>query len=179
MEMRKIVVPEGMIKAAIGRFRFLVPEGEHHWRQNECDRQCKLCGAIDCSSAGDYSCPGVPLSQVGLTLEPALRWLSENPQSLIDDVQLAEINKEWWAKSEEERNGTHFYRWALNEMVRRMFLAPVEEIPEAIRDLLWADPRYPDGTWYTPIDESKPYTDQTLHHNKSILEAFRRGKESR
>jgi hypothetical protein len=62
------------------------------------------------------------------------------------------------------------------EWQRRCFLAPEPEVPEDVKELLWADARCPDGIFYFPVDDRKPYTSETLHHNKQIIEAYRRGK---
>lgn len=92
-----------------------------------------------------------------VTLEAALRWLYDELDSLervpYDNVM------------------AHQYNSCIAD-VRRMFLAPEPEVPEEIADILWGE-----------FDDPPTATSVTLHarklHNKSIIEAFRRGKESK
>lgn len=90
-------------------------------------------------------------------LEAALRWLSENP-IVPTDKQLEDIAS--FASAP-----THFgvSIW-FQQWQRRMFLAPESKIPEEVKDLLW---------------ESSARLDRGFHWNDAILEAYRRGQNSK
>jgi hypothetical protein len=124
---KKIVVPEGMLKAAIASHNDAVLKGN------------------------------TPL--VRDALEAALRWLAENPIVPTTEQVLA-VRR---ACGETHTALTEKAKPLFAEWQRRMFLAPEPEVPEEIKDLL------------DPLD---PYPYKSVH-NPQVLEAYRRGKESR
>jgi hypothetical protein len=87
-----------------------------------------------------------------VALEAAIGWL---------DGKLTEFDQP--GAFDQYRNG---YNAAIR-CVRRMFLAPEPEVPEAIKDLMWSQPLYKcDTEFYEAIPNA----------NASVLEAYRRGK---
>lgn len=148
MSDRKINVPEGMLKSALGAV----------------------------NNKRTVHCPACDLNDLGLILEAALLWQREN---LIEPT---EGQIELFLRGQGITD-TGYYFSTLRSFglyfQRCLYDAPETDVPEEVRELLWADPRYPDGIWYLPVDESKPYTSETLHHNKQVLEAYRRGQQDR
>jgi len=125
MNEKKIVVPEGMMRAA-------VESVVHCW------------GRIPRST--DYSSKQVTLAKSAL--EAALCWLSENPPEITTPMR---------DKAREHCDG-HAYP-EFRYMFKVAFVAPEPEIPEEIEDL------------YKEFD--------SLKWKKTILEAYRRGKEEK
>jgi hypothetical protein len=94
---------------------------------------------------------------VPVILEAALRWFDE------ELIELSVNHKDW---HREESSG---YRLALTD-VRRMFLAPDEdEIPKEIKDLQWQE-----VGWSLQFDK-----EAQAQHNQQIIEAYRRGQQSK
>lgn len=63
--------------------------------------------------------------------------------------------------------------WYATEWQRRMFLAPEQEVPEALKDLLIEDENYvPPQT----VDTSKGMWLRTF--NQIVIEAYRRGQKN-
>src|SRR5665213_1406029 len=132
MSEKKYAVPEGMLQAA-----YQASKG-HDWIPNphdptHSDNQCRQCGAIDCSSAGEIVCPRShsEKSLLLLTLEAAIRWQAENPQVPSAD----------WALARFESRDLHgrpewTIRGAATDWLREMYLATELEVPEAVKDLL-------------------------------------------
>ena len=89
-------------------------------------------------------------------LEAAFRWLSENPivptHDQIDEMQIA---------CDLPAFAHHGFERICEEWQRRMFLAPIPEVLEAIRDL------------YENNGPNSP------RWKAAILEAYRRGQESK
>ena len=111
MSEKKIVVPEGMIRAV----------------EDRCGDLCKYGGK---SQSVRF------VSQTAV--EAALRWLSENPilptaeqlYSTIGKLPVAMCDIVWTERD----------RALIAEWQRRMFLAPEPEVPEEIKDLWQAQP---------------------------------------
>jgi hypothetical protein len=87
-------------------------------------------------------------------LEAFIRWQSENPP---------EITNEMKKRADKYSDGHPWpeYRYAFTVA----YLSPEPEVPEAVKDLLW-ERLENDGR-------------DVKDHNKYVLEAFRRGKESK
>jgi hypothetical protein len=145
---KKIVVPEGMLKAA---WHAQLPADNPTWEWDEGDEmQRKFYRRI---------------------FEAALRWLAENPIPTTTNSMCAlvrycrnkyspQIWESWteWARSEV----------LLVEWQRRMFLAPEPEIPEEVKDLL------ANTEQFTGI----PLTIARAQYNSDIIEAFHRGQKA-
>jgi hypothetical protein len=137
MRQRKIVVPEGMLKVAVAaawsHIGFSHPQASIRV-QKEIEESFRV------------------------SLEAALRWLSENP-IVPTDAQL-----ELFLTAQGLPN-TGTFRSALSLFAgyfqRRMFLAPEPEVPEEIEDLLW------------------PKGHVGINHDQLIVEAYRRGQARR
>lgn len=128
---RRVVVPEGMLKAAYKAWSDEIREG--------------------------YSLPHA--------LELALKWLSENPiVPTIEDVGDIIAGQSF----------SNYGRAAMHvavEWQRRCFLAPVDEVPEEVKDLIQPIPVSGAGAdpWKRlPIDVT----------NERIIEAFKRGQRT-
>jgi hypothetical protein len=104
-------------------------------------------------SSLDAGLPIGPSTEIGIILESALRWLSENPIVPTDD-QVAEMRNEFVPVHPHWKN-------IVSEWQRRMFLAT--EVPEEIEDLLV------NGFVQSGKDS----------YNNAIFEAFRRGQKSK
>jgi hypothetical protein len=87
---------------------------------------------------------GYDAQTVNIGVEAALRWMDEELQKLKETVSHKQAKPE-------------AYKAAIQD-VRRMFLAPEPEVPEAIQDLWDASP--------------------TPDTKRRTIEAYRRGKES-
>jgi len=116
------LVPEGMHRACLERMRKFKDGNEHRWVDNPSapgtDRKCIDCGAIDCSSSGDYECTGFPSSDVQLILEEALRWEDDNfPKPRRLDNEPAGIREAYQMGYDDTI-----------EDLRRMYIAPEPEI---------------------------------------------------
>ncbi len=125
VERKKIVVPAGMMQAAL---KAAGPDTPNYIRAN-------------------------------VVLEAALEWLSEHP--IVPTDEQVEAMREGYNNSPCEM----FARFTPGEWQRRMFLAPPAEILP-LGDLLWDNNGYAAGHVMT-------------RHREEILEAYRRGKESR
>lgn len=101
-------------------------------------------------------------NQMHSALEAALRWLSENPIAPNDE----QVGRMWCAKNKLPFEGTDWVRWGASEWQRRMFLAPEPEVPEAVKNLLWDE---------EVCDAASP----RWKINEQIIEAYRRGQQSR
>lgn len=104
--------------------------------------------------------------QTSKILEAALRWLAENP---IAPTPEQHMDISGMVRSQVEHDDlTMWHFWA--EWQRRMFLAPEPEIPEAVKDLLC-----------DPVNAGRGFRfgDMADKVNDSILEAYRRGRESK
>jgi len=145
---KKIVVPEGMLRAA---WHAQLPADNPTFEWDEGDElNRKFYRRI---------------------FEAALRWLSENP--IVPTLEQTESMRHLFHITDKPLS---VYQNVAVEWQRRCFLAPEPEVPEDVKELLWADARCPDGIFYFPVDDRKPYTSETLHHNEQIIEAYRRGK---
>ena len=101
-------------------------------------------------------------------LEAALRWLSEHPAA----PTLEQIKSIKSQTSLEEINPACVYHICL-EWQRRMFLAPEPEVPEAIKDLLLP-------TKFVDSDNNSRSLSITAElANKHLIEAYKRGKDSK
>ena len=138
---KKIVVPEGMLKAAVE---------DAAWN-----------GPI----YGARGAIGV------IVLEAGLRWLSENP---ITPSQKEAGELSGW-KAREEDAHRHIVQLSIREWQCRMFLAPPPEVPEEVKDLLLdeSQERRTDFRGANVSSWARPFI------NEAILEAYRRGKESK
>ena len=109
--MKKIAVPKGMLKAAIlavdGKFSCIYMPSK--------------------GLGGDFAV----IEAMGLGLEAALRWMSDNP--------IVPTEEQWRACLQSYNDAAKTgYECALlfcNDWQRRMFLAPEPEVPEAVADL--------------------------------------------
>jgi len=138
-----IVVPEGMLKAAVDAIRD--PSGAK-FRSTE---QWALCG-----------------------LKAALAWLAENPIVPSEEQvkSLLEGTKLHWGWDTEW--ASHTRDW-LVEWQRWMFAAgPEPEVPEEIKDKLW------EPLVGTPLN-SCVTLGIAKDHDTDVLEAFRRGQNSK
>ena len=110
-------------------------------------------------------CADVSLMTVGL--QSALRWLIENPILVSDEVAM-----EVWGTVTGKFSGKLIAAMFQN-IQRRMFLAPEQEVPEALKDLLIEDENYvPPQT----VDTSKGMWLRTF--NQIVIEAYRRGQKN-
>ncbi len=109
MDERKIVVPEGMLKAA---WHAQLPADNPTYEWDEGDELSK--------------------KSYRRVFEAALRWLLENPivPSETDVIILADVS----LRAGDDRNKQ--VQDVAVEWQRRMFLAPEPEVPEEIKDLL-------------------------------------------
>jgi hypothetical protein len=116
MSEKKIVVPEGMHRAAVERLLLY--------------EYCKVDAFEPSSSTPEQQASG----RASVALEAALHWLSENPLIPTDDF-VEEVIR--------EHSRTNV-KWACSDWQRRMFLAPAPEVPEEIKDLLevWNGAKY-------------------------------------
>lgn len=109
--------------------------------------------------------------QCSAALEAALRWLSENP---ITPSQKEAGELSGW-KAREEDAHRHIVQLSIREWQCRMFLAPPPEVPEEVKDLLLdeSQERRTDFRGANVSSWARPFI------NEAILEAYRRGKESK
>ena len=146
---KKIVVPEGMLKAAVE---------DAAWN-----------GPI----YGARGAIGV------IVLEAGLRWLSENPivPNASDTLGLLQERVQSGHLSNEEYCSipSTTVRAVIREWQCRMFLAPPPEVPEEVKDLLLdeSQERRTDFRGANVSSWARPFI------NEAILEAYRRGKESK
>jgi hypothetical protein len=98
-------------------------------------------------------------------LEAALRWLGENP-IVPTDAQRAELGR--ICPYEDSGNG-NVHSFIAVEWQRRMFLAPEPEIPKEIEDFMFYIGSGLHSDTQKGVDEV----------NQRILEAYRRGQQSR
>jgi hypothetical protein len=103
--------------------------------------------------------------QIRIALEAALRWLAENP-IVPTDMQCEAM---YTSSLNDRRGSTGYVREFSVEWQRRMFLAPEPEVPEAVKDLLYAPNGTPDGLSEHVIGI----------HDARVIEAYRRGKQSK
>lgn len=149
--MSRIVVPEGMLKAAED-----VLHGKAWEATSSEGRQDTAMFTL--SEAQDIAAP---------MLATALHWLSEHPVVPCD----GESRRIWEETGLCNDIGDGELRAIVIERQRRMFLAPEPEVPEALKDLLWAKHAG------TRVNYDKAtFVDQ---HNEGLIEAYRRGRESK
>lgn len=161
MEHREIKIPEGMLKAAAE-----AATSPHYWSANPLgnDRQCVACCAIDCSSAGEAPCLGLPSWRMNKILEAALRWQKEHYLTPTDE-QVAQMKTEI-----RFRNGLYFDISRLcGAWIHRMYDAPEPEFSSEIADL----------QWHGPISGGGNPEGFYQRHNREIEEALRRGKKAK
>ena len=103
---RKIVVPEGMLRAAYLR-AIQDADGAIRYDDHPEVKKWKQSGLRE-------------------VLEAALTWLLNNPQ-FLSDSQYKELRDEWYGRHAHRPD--EFDRWYTSEIMRRMFLAP-EPTPE-------------------------------------------------
>lgn len=113
--------------------------------------------------------------RINQILEAALRWLSENP--IVPTYEQIVAIHDTANPTAQPATGKHWEtrNW-LVEWQRRMFLSPEPEAPEAIRDLL--SPKFFNALQIATgsVDDGKYSRDE---YEKSVIEAYRRGKESK
>ena len=138
MSEKRISVPEGMLKAAVSAAWKHIGFSSPH-------ASSRVAGEIEESFL--------------VSLEAALRWLSENP-IVPNELQFSRLYDE-----SDLKDGRLTYH-AVIEWQLRMFDAPEPEVPEEIKDLL--------------VDlDSETTTGERRDRNVSVIEAYRRGKASR
>lgn len=94
-------------------------------------------------------------------LEAALRWLSETKQYLsVDDLHEIMVRYRSLPFNETTVNDI------VHEALRRMFLAPEPEVPEAIKDLLLPEDGPISGAYF-----------QKETYNTRIMQAYRYGQK--
>lgn len=104
--------------------------------------------------------------QCSAALEAALRWLSDNP-IVPTREQAQEIHLATYSSFHSEDITTEIKINMAVEWQRRMFLAPEPEVdPVAAFSTI-------DLRWHNDPDP------RAVGHNNAVLEAFRRGKESK
>jgi hypothetical protein len=134
---KKIVVPEGMLNAYFAE--------------------------VFGDSIGTVASANAAREKARRQLEVALKWLSENPIVPTDEQSAAMVkNKEGFPFESYE-----WVRWGATEWQRRMFLAPIEEVPEEVKDLLVKGKATTAMIMLTDVK-----------HDSDVLEAFRRGKQA-
>ena len=115
MSDKKILVPEGMLKAAVEAVRVRSEFG-FHFIDNKDELRSRRARIV---------------AQTQDTLEAALLWLSENP--------IVPTNEQTQGVCDSIFVGSEYLldpRDAMVEWQRRMFLAPEPEVPEEIKELV-------------------------------------------
>jgi hypothetical protein len=97
---------------------------------------------------------------VEFVLQEALRWLSDNP-IVPTPKQIEDMVRSWHGKCDV----SDFVVLVMHEWQRRMFLTPELEVPEAVEDLMWGS--------------GKANEDDDRCHNEDVIEAYRRGQQSK
>jgi hypothetical protein len=100
-------------------------------------------------------------SEVERGLLAAIRWLAENPIA----PTMEQAHEMFMLKTGFGFEMHEWVRWGACEWQRRMFEAPEPEVPEAVKGLLWDAALFGKST--------------TGDHNDAIIEAYRRGKNSK
>lgn len=103
--------------------------------------------------------------QCSAALEAALRWLSENP-IVPTDEQILKLQQMFRAIPEPGNK----QNLMITAFQRLMFLESEPEVPEMVKDLIWD--KTP-GAWPSPVGE------HTRIHNEQLIEAYRRGQQSK
>jgi hypothetical protein len=107
---------------------------------------------------------------VELALQAALCWLSENPMVPNEDQVIAILDDSKFNGCSNE--AIDVAQYVSEEWQRRMFLPPKPEVPEAIKDKLW------ESLVGTPLNSSITLG-IAKDHDEDVLEAFRRGQNSK
>lgn len=147
MSERKYVVPEGMLEAAVEAVKDRSSDFGFSFLDNK-DKERIVAQTRD-------------------TLEAALRWWSEHADSLVTSEVVrkaardAFLTDNGWGETAVSNAQSHFI-----SAIRRMFLAPEPEVPDAVADLMWHG-----------VVSSANKGDRD-RHNDYILEAFERGQRS-
>ena len=122
-----------------------------------------LKAALEAWSVGYEGSPTLPMEKrIPTIIEAFIRWQSENPQ-VPNHEQTIALCKVY--ETQTERNYCQSVRDVAVEWVRRMYIAPEPDMPEAIKDLLC--PVF-DHTGHKGLVEGAT-------HDMGILEAYRRG----
>lgn len=124
--MKRIIVPEGMIKAV----------HEFLWQRWGYD---KTIGDSDIRPLGHPE-----WNNIDGAIEAALEWLSYNP-IVPSETQIDELNE---ARRVDPLRKDLFVHWICSEWQRRMFLAPELKIPDGVEDLMWSETLYAGDTGF-------------------------------
>ena len=153
MSDKRYVVPEGMLKAAclVGPCRA--------YGSSSPTPPDEIQGLISDMAVADKREKVLPI------LEAAIRWQSENPPK-ASMKQLQEM----YDKVDQGNGGTYIPSY-LEEWVRRMYLAPEPEEPEALKDLLVS----PFGDYGSKLQLDICKAD-CARQNAKLIEAYERGK---
>ena len=88
-----------------------------------------------------------------------IRWQAESPK--VPTVEQEKSMYDAWRENGRFKPENGAMMFAASEWQRRMYLAPEPEVPEEIKDLMWPNAR------------------SAGDHDKSVIEAYRRGKAVR
>ena len=114
-------------------------------------------GMLKAAKKSGQNADGFTTNNLCVCIEAALCWWSENAQLPTLD-QVEEYSREW----ERSREWSNRLLFVIKKWQSEMFLAPEPKIPIEIRDLM--------PSVGTPNEDS---------WRESVIEAYRRGKESR
>lgn len=118
MSEKKIVIPEGMLDAA-------VDDHMYRWKESSCD--------LYRASAEGAQEEATVRESFTAAFKVGLRWLSEHPIAPTEAV-MKECEKGWLEEGGNRKGD--FFSYVLLEWQRRMFLEPEPDIPKSIADLV-------------------------------------------